>query len=335
MPRPLIIAHRGASAYRPEHTRAAYERAVADGADLIEPDVCMTRDGVPIVRHENNIAETTDVADHPGFAARHTEKWIDGERQSGWFTEDFTLAELKTLRARERLPALRPTSAACDGYEPVLTLAEVVDLAAMLSRSSGRTIGIVPEIKHSSYFASIGLPVEDAFIRVVAAHDRAAPLIVQSFEIDNLRALRARMGDWPNLRLMQLCESGARQPADVVLRGGDLTYADMMTRAGLAAMAGYADIVAPAKAAIIPVDATGGLGAPTALVRDAHAAGLAVMPWTFRPENNFLPPMLREGTVEAHRAEAGAMAELRAFVAAGVDGFFTDDPGLARALLDG
>lgn len=283
----------------------------------------MTKDGVPIVRHENEIGGTTDVAGHPRFAGRRAEKWIDGERVVGWFTEDFTLAELKTLRCRERLPALRPASAAYDGRYDIMTLAEVIALAADLSAASGRTIGVVPEIKHSSYFASIGLPMEDAFIAVVSAC--AASLIVQSFEVGNLRSLKARIGDWPHLRLMQLCESGACRPADA-----EMTYAEMTTPAGLAAMAAYADIVAPPKASIIPAD-----GEPTALVRDAHAAGLAVMPWTFRPENAFLPPALREGADEAHRAEAGAMAELRAFAAAGIDGLFTDDPGLARRALDG
>lgn len=295
---------------------------MADGADMIEPDVCMTKDGVLVVRHENNIAETTDIADYSPFAVRRAEKWIDGERQVGWFTEDFTLAELRTLRCRERLPALRPASAAHDRQDGILTLAEVIALAADLSAAHGRTIGVVPEIKHSSYFASIGLPMEDAFIAAVSAC--SAPLIVQSFEIGNLRYLKERIGDRPDLRLMQLCERGARRPADA-----DITYAEMTTPAGLAAVAAYADIVAPPKASIIPVDGAGGLGAPTALVRDAHAAGLAVMPWTFRPENAFLPPALREGTDEAHRAEAGAVAELRAFMAAGIDGFFTDDPALA------
>lgn len=182
-----VIAHRGASAHLPEHTLAAYARAVAEGADFIEPDLVMSRDGVLLVRHENEIGGTTDVASHAGFAVRRTRKTIDGEAVTGWFSEDFTLAELKTLRARERLPALRGTQH--DGEFPLCTLDEVIDLAAAESKARGRAIGIVPELKHGTYFRGIGLPMEDQLLATLAAYDhtRTAPVEIQSFEVGNLK----------------------------------------------------------------------------------------------------------------------------------------------------
>ncbi|WP_443971760.1 glycerophosphodiester phosphodiesterase [Sphingobium sp. CR28] len=332
-PAPLVIGHRGACALLPEHTLASYERAIIDGADMIEPDLCMTKDRHLIVRHENDISETTNVAAHPEFADRRTRKVVDGAAHEGWFTEDFTLAELKTLQAKERLPTLRPASAAMDGRFPIVTLSEVIDFVAGQARARGRMIGIVPELKHSTYFSDAGLPMEDLFVDVIGRHpySRSAPLIVQSFETGNLRYLKNQLGQWTNVRLMQLCDEEAMQPADIVKAGGKTTYANMMAPAGLAEMATYADIVAPYKMSIIPVGRDGRLGTPTALVKDAHKAGLAVMPYTFRPENSFLPMVLREGDDPAHRAEKGAIAEIRAFIRAGIDGFFTDDPAIGRA----
>ncbi len=331
-PAPLVIGHRGACALLPEHTLASYERAIIDGADMIEPDLCMTKDGHLIVRHENDISETTDVAVHPEFAARRTRKVVDGVAHEGWFTEDFTLAELKTLRAKERLPNLRPASARMDGRFPIVTLSEVIDFVAGQARARGRMIGIVPELKHSTYFSDAGLPMEELFVDVIGRHPygRSAPLIVQSFETGNLRYLKDQIGQWTNVRLMQLCDEEAMQPADIVKAGDRTTYANMMTPAGLAEMATYADIVAPYKMSIISVGGDGRLGAPTALVKNAHKVGLAVMPYTFRPENSFLPPALREGVDPAYRAEKGAIAEIRAFIRAGIDGFFTDDPAIGR-----
>lgn len=330
---PVVIGHRGACALCPEHTLASYERAIADGADMIEPDLCMTKDGQFIVRHENDISETTDISAHPAFASRRTEKTVDGQKHVGWFTEDFSLTELKTLRAKERLSQLRPASAAMDGRFGLVTLNEVISFVAEQAHVRGRTIGIVPELKHSSYFADAGLPMEEAFIDVVGRHrySRTAPLIVQSFEIGNLRLLKGRIGHWSNIRFMQLCDEEAMQPADVVKAGGATTYAEMMSPAGLAEMARYAHIVAPYKMSIIPVTPAGRLGRLTRVVADAHKAGLAVMPYTFRPENSFLPSALREGSDPAQRSDKGAIAEIRAFIRAGIDGFFTDDPAIGRA----
>jgi len=219
-----------------------------------------------------------------------------------------------------------------DGRFPIVTLSEVMDFVAGQARARGRMIGIVPELKHSTYFSGKGLPMEDLFIDIIRRHSygRSAPLIVQSFETGNLRYLKDQIGQWTNVRLMQLCDEEAMQPADIVKAGDRTTYANMMTPAGLAEMATYADIVAPYKMSIISVCGDGRLGTPTALVKDAHKVGLAVMPYTFRPENRFLPQALHEGDDPAHRAEKGAIAEIRAFIRAGIDGFFTDDPAIGR-----
>ena len=193
--KPLVIAHRGASASLPEHTLAAYARAIGEGADYIEPDLVATRDGVLVARHENEIGGTTDVAAHPEFASRRTTRTVDGHELEGWFVEDFTLDELRTLRARERLPQLRST--AFDGRYPVPTFDEIVDLVAREATARGRVIGLIPEIKHSSYFIARGLPMEERLLDALAAHPytRTAPVVIQSFETANLRALRARLGD--------------------------------------------------------------------------------------------------------------------------------------------
>ena len=339
--KPLVIAHRGCSALRPEHTLAAYAKAIEQGADFIEPDLVSTKDGVLIARHENNIADTTDVAAHPEFADRRTTKVIDGEKITGWFTEDFTLAEIKTLRAAERLGAMRPESKRYDGQFQLLTLEEIADFAAAESAARGRTIGLIPEIKHSSYFAGIGLPLEQRFLdRVAASHYLAtAPVIVQSFEVANLKWLRPRIGAYPRLQLLQLTVPMDMRPADVVASGGSLTFNQMLTPAGLADMKAYADWVAPVLQAIIPFgDATGKsgpLGKPTSLVRDAHAAGLLVSAWTVRPENYFLPTDFRGPGGDAARQDKACIAYMRRLIAAGVDSFFTDDPGLGRSAVDG
>ena len=329
-----IFGHRGASALRPEHTLASYAKAVQDGADFIEPDLVISRDGVLIIRHENNIAETTDVARHPEFAGRKTEKMVDGTRQIGWFVEDFTLAELKTLRAIERLPKLRPQNAALDGRFDIVTWYEMVDFAAAESLARGRAIGLVPELKHSTYFASIGMPLEDRFLATLAQHDYLArcPLVIQSFEIANLQYLRAKLGRPPRLRLMQLVEGDdpALRPADIVKAGGHLTYIDMMRPAGLDDIARYADILASDTRSLIPLGPDKRLLAPSPVIADAHKVGLAVMPWTFRPENYFIAADFQDAAGPAARNPVGSVAEMRAYLAAGIDGFFTDDPGLGR-----
>ncbi|MDP3656798.1 MAG: glycerophosphodiester phosphodiesterase family protein [Brevundimonas sp.] len=307
---PLIIAHRGASGERPEHTRAAYELAIQQGADFIEPDLVVSRDGVLIVRHENEIGETTDVATRPEFADRRTMKTVDGRPVRGWFAEDFTLAELKTLRASERLPELRPANTAFDGREPILTFEAVLDIAAAAG------VGVVPELKHPSYFAALGLPMEDALVAVLERRGLTgadAPVIVQCFEVGPLQRLRTRIA----APLLQLVAAGGG-PFD----RPDLTYAAMATPEGLADIAAYADWIGAHTALIEPAP-----GAPTTLIAEAHAAGLKVSAWTFRAENAFLPEADRIG---ADPAEHGRLRErLARFTGYGLDAAFTDHPGLA------
>ncbi|MET0264719.1 MAG: glycerophosphodiester phosphodiesterase [Duganella sp.] len=330
--KPLVFGHRGASALRPEHTLAAYAKAIADGADYVEPDLCMTRDGVLVARHEAFLSETTDVARHAQFASRKTRKTIDGVAHEGWFVDDFTLAELKQLRAVERIPQFRPGSAQYDGMFQVLTLEEIIDFVAAAAATEGRIIGLVPELKHSTYFASVGLPMEDRFISVLAAHDytRRNPVEIQSFEVANLKYLRSKLGSRANLRLMQLVIGEDVRPMDVAAAGGKLTFAQMCTPAGLRDIAQYADVVAPPTRSIIPLKKDGSLDAPSSLVDDAHKAGLRVEPWTFRPENRFLAADFRDGKAETARNEAGSVAEMKRYIATGIDGFFTDDPALGR-----
>ena len=320
MSAPQVIAHRGASGERPEHTASAYRLAVEQGADVIEPDLVMTRDGQFVVRHENEIGGTTDVADRPAFAARKTTKSIDGVQTTGWFTEDFTLAELKTLRARERLPLLRPANTAWDDQEPILTFDEVVAIARKATARTGRVIGVAPELKHPSYFASLGLPMEDAFVAALERHGLTsadAPILIQCFEVGPLQRLRARI-DAPPLQLMSVTGGPADRP--------DLTYAAMSTPEGLHAVAAYAEAIGVETEMILPRDAMGLSLTPTSLIADAHAAGLKVVVWTFRAENAFLPLEHRLG------ADHGDLsAYLKTFYALGVDAVFSDFPGVAVA----
>ncbi|GLC95614.1 glycerophosphoryl diester phosphodiesterase [Cupriavidus sp. TA19] len=336
-PKALVIAHRGASALRPEHTLAAYTKAIEDGADAIEPDLVMTRDGVLVARHENDITGTTNVADVAEFADRKRTKVIDGERLTGWFTEDFTLAELKTLRARERIPRLRPANARLNDQFEVPTLDEIVRLAEQASLRTGKPIGIYAELKHPSYFRGIGLPLEDKLAAAVRAQPylSRAPLYIQCFEAGSLRALRRTFGHaQPNVKLVQLVGNPRKGPADWKLAGDNRTFGDMLNATGLREVATYADGIGPEKSSVVPRDAQGALAAPTAVVRQAHAAGLFVHPYTFRPENSFLPKPLQTGGDEATRSPSGMVRELEAFIAAGVDGFFTDDPALGRRAVD-
>ena len=318
MARPFVIGHRGASGERPEHTLAAYALALDQGADFIEPDIVPTKDGQLVARHENEISGTTNVADHPEFAGRRTTKTIEGKEVSGWFTEDFTLAELKTLRARERLPHLRPANAAYVD-EAIATLDEVIALA----KAHGK--GVVAEIKHSSYFASIGLPVEQRLIDGFARHGWTKaddPVWIESFEVANLKALR----QLTRLKLVQLVDDKGA-PVD----GGAESYAAMITPAGLKQVASYADGLGAAKALVIPRDGDGRSLPATNLVEQAHATGLKVIVWTLRSENFFLPAELREG--DDPLAKGRAQAEIRMFAMAGVDGIFTDHPADAAAAL--
>jgi glycerophosphoryl diester phosphodiesterase len=334
---PLVFGHRGASALRPEHTLGSYAKAIADGADYIEPDLCSTKDGVLVARHEAFLSETTDVAAHPEFASRKARKTIDGETHEGWFVDDFTLAELKTLRAVERLPQYRPGSAQYNGMFQVLTFEEIIDFTAAEAAARGRIIGLVPELKHSTYFASVGLPLEDRFLSILAAHDytRRNPVEIQSFEIANLKYLRGKLGRRANLRLMQLVIGDNVRPMDIAAAGGTLTFAQMCTPAGLREVAQYADVIAPPTRSLIPLKKDGSLDQPSSLVDDAHKAGLRVEPWTFRPENHFLAADFRNNAGDAARNEAGSIAEIKRYIATGLDGFFTDDPALGRAALNG
>ncbi len=327
---PIVIAHRGASGYRPEHTIESYRLAIEMGADFIEPDLVATRDGVLVARHENEIGGTTDVKDRPEFMDRRTTREIDGLPVTGWFTEDFTLAELRTLWARERLPEVRPEAAHYDDRFRIPTLDEVIALAQEESARVGRTIGIYPETKHPSYFESIGLPLEPPLL---AALERAGwteaadPVFIQSFETENLRMLRRRTG----VRLVQLLEAQG-PPYDLARRGDPRTYADLATPAGLGEIATYADAIGPNKALIIPRDAEGRMLPPTPLVADAHAAGLQVHPWTFRRENVFLPADFRSGDITDPAFLHGPgdlRAEIAAYAEAGVDGVFSDNPDVA------
>ncbi|AEI75886.1 glycerophosphoryl diester phosphodiesterase GlpQ [Cupriavidus necator N-1] len=336
-PRPLVIAHRGASALRPEHTLAAYAKAIEDGADAIEPDLVMTRDGVLVARHENDITGTTNVAELPQFAERKRTKVIDGERLSGWFTEDFTLAELKTLRARERIPRLRPANARLNDQFEVPTFDEIVRLAEQASLRTGKPIGIYPELKHPSYFRGIGLPLEDKLAAALRAQPylRQAPVFIQCFESGSLRAMRRTLGrGLPNVKLVQLIGNPRKGPADWKLAGDPRTFDDMLSTTGLREVAAYADGIGPEKSSVVPRDAQGALAAPTPVVRQAHAAGLFVHPYTFRPENSFLPKALQTGGDDATRSPSGMEREVQAFIAAGIDGFFTDDPALGRRAVD-
>jgi glycerophosphoryl diester phosphodiesterase len=323
---PLVIGHRGASGYRPEHTLASYELAARMGADYIEPDLVSTKDGVLVARHEPEISATTDVASHPEFADRRTTKMIDGVSFTGWFTEDFTLAELKTLRAKERIPDVRQRNTIYDGRFEVPTLQEVIDLRRRLSRELGREIGIYPETKHPSYFRSIGLPLEPPLVRTLRRNGldrKRSKVFVQSFETGNLRALDRQL----DVPLVQLFGARGAQPWDFVESGDPRTYADLATPAGLRGIAGYADGVGPSKDYIVPRDASGASLEPTSFVEDAHDAGLVVHPYTFRNENQFLPLELRSSADP--NAYGDAIAEYEQFYELGVDGLFSDNPDTA------
>ena len=332
--RPTIYGHRGASGYRPEHTIGSYRLAARMGADYVEPDLVVTKDHVLVARHEPAIGATTDVSQRPQFAQRRTTKVIDGVTYADdWFTEDFTLAELKTLRAKERLPDLRRRNTIYDGRYEIPTFQEVIDLRDQLSALLGREIGLIPELKHSTYFRSIGLAVEEPFVRVLRRNRLAggdAKVMVQSFEVSNLKALSRQL---PGLPVVQLFDARTRRPGDVLAAGGSQTYGRMATPAGLRDVARYADVASPPKDYIVPRDAAGASLAPTTFVDDAHGAGLHVVAYTFRNENSFLPLELRSSAEPADYGDA--LAEYEQFFALGVDGVFSDNPDTAKAARDG
>jgi len=326
--RPLVIGHRGASGYRPEHTFGSYETAARLGADFIEPDLVSTKDHVLVARHEPEISGTTDVANHPEFASRKTTKSLDGIPTTGWFTEDFTLAELKTLRAVERLPQIRQHNMLYNGIYQIPTFEEILKLRERLSEELGREIGVYPETKHPTYFRAQGLPLEGLLVDALRRHglDRHdAPVFVQSFEAANLRELRHTYRlRAPEIFLTSTSGNPFNDPR---------SYADYLTPAGLAELATFVNGIGPDKAQIIPRNPDGTLGTPTPLVANAHAAGLALHPYTFRAENFFQPTELKVGTDPTWYGKA--IDEQVTFLRTGIDGLFTDqaDIGvLARSI---
>jgi glycerophosphoryl diester phosphodiesterase len=310
---PLVVAHRGASGYRPEHTLEAYRLAIALGADFIEPDLVVTADGVLVARHENELSATTDVADRPEFAARRSTKEVAGRVVTGWFVEDFTAAELRRLRARERDPALRQRNRLYDGRAPVPTLTEIVDLARSAAARLGRPVGVYPETKLAGYFARLGLPHEDALLAELERAGPDVPVFIQSFEPWILHRL-ARRTSYPLVQLVDVT-------------GSD--HAGLITPNGLREVATYAQVLGAHKSLLIPRQADDRLAGPSGLDRRAREAGLAVHAWTFRNENAFLPTEYRRGR---HRHEFGdAFGEYAAFLRLDLAAVFTDHPDTAVA----
>ena len=312
---PAVVGHRGASGHRPEHTLDAYRTAIRMGVDDIEIDLVSTSDGVLIARHEPELSGTTDVAEHLEFAERHTTKLIDGHRVTGWFAEDFTLAEIKTLTARERLPATRPGNAAFNGREGIATLTEILAMVHAESMRRGRTVGVMVELKNAAYFASIGLHLDVPLLAALRRHDLDQPwarISLMAFEPGILRRLALQT----RLPIIQLLEAGP-------------SHAEMCTPAGLAEVDEYADGVGPHKSLVLPRDDSGAIGEPSSLVRDAHRLWLTVHTWTVRAENRYLPTNLRRGG--GPDAPGDMAGEVRALLDAGVDGIITDHPELALA----
>lgn len=316
LPSPIVIAHRGASGYVPEHTLASYFIAIQQGADYIEPDLVSTKDGALIARHENEIGGTTDVAQRREFADRNCTKLIDDKSITGWFSEDFTLAEIKTLRARERIPDLRPANTRFDGQFQIPTFDEILALV----QATLQQIGVYPETKHPTYFSDIGLPLEERLLQALTHSGfkgRSAPVFIQSFEVSNLQRLRT-LTDLPLIQLID-----AATPYDLVKRNDRRRYVDLLTTQGLADIATYADGIGVNKSLLIP-RTSDSLNASSTLVNDAHAVGLRVHAWTFRAENAFLPIELRSGLAPQ---DPGHLArEIRSYLDLGIDGLFTDHP---------
>ena len=320
---PIVIGHRGTAGYRPEHTLASYELAARMGADFMEPDLVPTKDGFLVCRHEPEIGGTTDVADRPEFAARQRTVSLDGVAVTGWFTPDFTLAELKTLRAKERLPQIRQHNTMWDSRFEVPLFQELLDLRKRLSSELGRELGVYPETKHPTFFQNLGLPLEQRLIDILrrnGLNKADSPVFVQSFEVSNLKQLRGLGLRTPVVQLL----SATGKPFDSVASGSGPSYADLSTPAGLASIAHYAQAIGPDKLMIIPRLPNGVLAAPTALVHDAHAAGLDLHPYTFRAENYFLPVDYQVGSPAVPTDFGRAVEEQLTYLRAGIDGLFTD-----------
>lgn len=336
LPKILVVGHRGASALRPEHTLASYQKAIDDGADFIEPDLVSTKDGVLVTRHENEIGGTTNVSTLTQFADRKITKNIDGKDLTGWFTEDFTLSELQQLKARERIPEFRPANTAYNDLYPVPTLEQVIELAEANYKKTGKIIGLYIETKHPTYFKNRNLAMEDTLLKTLAKYKYTrdiAPVYLQSFEVSNLKYLKDQLDLHKTIKhaqIIQLYDAKTSQPADFVESGETKTYADLATAQGLKDVAKYANGVGPSKGYILNFNDKGSVQT-TSFITDAHTAGLKVHPYTFRPENNFLPaPLKCSKDKPAERCPSGALKEFEAYFKAGVDGVFTDDPALGR-----
>lgn len=336
LPKILVIGHRGASALRPEHTLASYQKAIDDGADFIEPDLVSTKDGVLVTRHENEIGGTTNVSTLSQFADRKITKNIDGKDLTGWFTEDFTLSELQQIKARERIPEFRPANTAYNDLYPVPTLEQVIELAEANYKKTGKIIGLYIETKHPTYFKNHNLAMEDALLKTLAKYKYTrdiAPVYLQSFEVSNLKYLKDQLDLHKTIKhaqIIQLYDAKTSQPADFVEAGETKTYADLATSQGLKDVAKYANGVGPSKGYILNFNDNGSVQT-TSFISDAHTVGLKVHPYTFRPENNFLPTSLKcSQDKPAERCPSGALKEFEAYFKAGVDGVFTDDPALGR-----
>nr|WP_255952950.1 glycerophosphodiester phosphodiesterase [Streptomyces sp. ODS25] len=326
LPVPTVIGHRGTAGYRPEHTLGSYRLALELGAHIIEQDVVPTKDGHLVCRHENDISVTTDVADHPEFAGRRTTKTVDGKAITGWFTEDFTLAELKTLRAQERIPQNRPHNTLYNGRWEVPAYEEVLQWADREGKKRGRPVWLYVETKHPSYFRTLGYDLEELLVPSLRRHDRDhadAPQILQSFEPSSIHKL-SRLVDTPGIVLL---DAAGTRPWDFVEAGDPRTVDDLVKPEGLAWIASFARGIGPTLNLIIPRDAAGRLTTPTTLVRDAHAAGLILHPYTMRNENTFLPADFRKGTDP--NAYGDAFGAFRSYFATGIDGVFTDNADTA------
>ncbi|GFH36942.1 glycerophosphodiester phosphodiesterase [Streptomyces pacificus] len=323
LPVPTVIAHRGASGYRPEHTLGSYQLALDMGAHVIEQDLVPTKDGHLVCRHENDISGTTDVASRPEFASRRTTRSVDGTGATGWFTEDFTLAELKTLRAKERIPASRGHNTLYDGRWAIPTFEEVLRWADEEGRRRGRPVWLHVETKHPTYFRSIGLGLEEPLAKLLrryGRHRRNSPVFLQSFEPSSIQRL-AKLVDTPRVVLL----AGAiTRPWDFAQAGDPRTVGDLVTPEGLKWIASFAQGIGPTLDLVVPKDASGKLGTPTTLVRDAHAEGLILHPYTMRNENSFLPADFRRGT-DPH-AYGDAFGAFTVYFEQGIDGIFTDNP---------
>lgn len=337
-PKIIIVGHRGASALRPEHTLAAYQKAIDDGADFIEPDLVSTKDGFLVARHENEISGTTNISTLSQFKPREATKTIDGTAIKGWFTEDFTLNELsQNIKARERIPEYRPNNTAYNDQFSVPTLDQIIELAENHYKKTGKIIGLYIETKHPTYFQKNGLAMEDRLLKTLAQYQytrEIAPIYLQSFEVSNLKYFKQQLALHKTLKhakIIQLLDSPTSSPADFVDQGIKQTYLDLAQPAGLKQIASYADGVGPSK---IYIFSNTDLNSTTSFIKDAHAVNLKVHPYTLRPENGFLPIYFRCSTILTEKCKAGSLKEFERFFKAGVDGVFTDDPALGREALN-